>query len=150
MTKKGLVRIPMNVEIWSPHHDVTFGSNVQFGYNCVINCDIQFGSDVLCAHSVAFVGRTDHEYNIPGCTMWNSHRDDTVKTIVGNDVWVGHAATILGGITLGDGCIIGAGSVVTHDVPPCEIWAGNPARKIRDRFQTVADKNKHLAFLQTL
>ena len=45
------------------------------------------------------------------------------------------------------GAIVAAGSVVTKDVPPCEIWGGNPARKIRDRFPDEADRQKHLAFL---
>lgn len=51
-----------------------------------------------------------------------------------SDVWVGAGATILSGVTIGVGAIVGAGSVVTHDIPPYEIWGGNPAKKIRDRF----------------
>ena len=56
------------------------------------------------------------------------------KTVIGNDVWIGNNCIIKGGITIGDGAIIGMGSVVTHDVPPYEIWAGNPAHLIRKRF----------------
>ena len=56
------------------------------------------------------------------------------KTVIGNDVWIGECAIIKAGVVIGNGCVIGAGSVVTHDVPPYEIWAGNPAKKIRDRF----------------
>lgn len=62
---------------------------------------------------------------------------DTKKTpsiSVGSDVWIGANATVLSGVTIGTGAVIGAGSVVTKDVGPYEIWAGNPARKIRDRF----------------
>lgn len=55
-------------------------------------------------------------------------------TIVGNDVWIGREATILPGVTIGDGAVIGAHSVVTKDVAPYEIVAGNPARPIRMRF----------------
>lgn len=50
---------------------------------------------------------------------------------IGRDVWVGGRAVILPGVTIGDGAVIGAGSVVTKDVPPGEVWAGNPARKLR-------------------
>ena len=56
------------------------------------------------------------------------------KTVIGNDVWIGNNCIIKGGIAIGDGAIIGMGSVVTHDVPPYEIWAGNPAHLIRKRF----------------
>jgi carbonic anhydrase/acetyltransferase-like protein (isoleucine patch superfamily) len=60
--------------------------------------------------------------------------------VVGNDVWVGTRAIILSGVTIGDGAIVAAGSVVTKDVPPYAIVAGNPARLIRYRFsdETIA------------
>ena len=56
------------------------------------------------------------------------------KTTIGNDVWIGSSCRIKGGVTIGDGAVIGMGSVVTKDVPPYEIWAGNPAKFIRKRF----------------
>jgi virginiamycin A acetyltransferase len=55
-------------------------------------------------------------------------------TRVGNDVWIGMEATILPGVTIGDGAIVAAKSVVASDVPPYAIVAGNPARVIRRRF----------------
>lgn len=57
------------------------------------------------------------------------------RTEIGNDVWIGENAYIKAGVKIGDGSIIGMGSVVTKDVASYEIWAGNPARKIRDRFE---------------
>jgi acetyltransferase-like isoleucine patch superfamily enzyme len=59
---------------------------------------------------------------------------DTGPTVIGNDVWIGMGATVLAGLGVGDGSVIGAGAVVTHDVPPYAIVAGNPARLIRHRF----------------
>lgn len=56
------------------------------------------------------------------------------KTEIGNDVWIGNGVLIKAGIKISDGAIIGMGSVVTKDVGPYEIWAGNPARIIRKRF----------------
>lgn len=56
-------------------------------------------------------------------------------TIVGNDVWIGHSAYILPGITIGDGAVIGTKSVVTKDVPSYAIVGGNPAKIIRYRFK---------------
>jgi acetyltransferase-like isoleucine patch superfamily enzyme len=51
---------------------------------------------------------------------------------VGNDVWIGANACVLRGVALGEGAIVGTGSVVTKDVPPYTIVAGNPARVIRE------------------
>ena len=55
-------------------------------------------------------------------------------TIIGNDVWIGQNATILPGVHIGDGAIIGANSVIGSDVDPYTIVVGNPARPIRKRF----------------
>ena len=55
-------------------------------------------------------------------------------TVVGNDVWIGLEATIMAGVKIGDGAIIGAKSVVTKDVPPYTIVGGNPAKVIKKRF----------------
>ena len=55
-------------------------------------------------------------------------------TVIGNDVWIGYQATFMPGITIGDGAIIAAKSVVVSDVPAYTIVGGNPARPIRQRF----------------
>ena len=55
-------------------------------------------------------------------------------TVIGNDVWIGQNAVILPGVHIGDGAIIGASSVVGHDVEPYTIVVGNPARPVRKRF----------------
>ena len=55
-------------------------------------------------------------------------------TYVGNDVWIGRGAVVLSGVTVGDGAVIGAYSVVANDVPSYAIVAGNPARVLRKRF----------------
>ncbi|CAM5455544.1 serine O-acetyltransferase [Thauera mechernichensis] len=54
--------------------------------------------------------------------------------MIGNDLWIGFGATIVGGVKIGDGAVIGAHAVVTKDVPPYAIVGGNPARLIRMRF----------------
>ena len=55
-------------------------------------------------------------------------------TVIGNDVWIGNGATLMQGIKVGDGAIIGAHSLVTKDVAPYTIVGGNPAKEIRKRF----------------
>ena len=75
-----------------------------------------------------------HGMNVTGA--WD-HRGNIV---VGNDVWIGYEAVILSGVTIGDGAIVAARSVVTKDVPPYTIVGGAPARPIRLRFgQEVID-----------
>lgn len=54
--------------------------------------------------------------------------------MVGNDVWIGQNVTVLPGVHIGDGAIIGAGSVVAGDIPPYCVAAGNPCRVVRQRF----------------
>lgn len=56
------------------------------------------------------------------------------KTHIGNDVWIGECTLIKAGIIIGNGAVIGMGSVVTKDIGDYEIWAGNPAKYIRKRF----------------
>jgi len=52
--------------------------------------------------------------------------------VIGNDVFVGMEALVLKGVTIGDGAVVGAGAVVTQDVPPRAVVAGNPAQVVRD------------------
>lgn len=61
--------------------------------------------------------------------------------VIGNDVWIGTGALILSGVTIGDGAIVGARSVVTKNVEPYTVVAGNPARKIKERFSEETIKN---------
>lgn len=62
------------------------------------------------------------------------------RTTIGNDVWIGNRVMIKAGVKISDGAVVGMGSIVTKDIGPYEIWAGNPARLIRKRFddETVA------------
>ena len=62
------------------------------------------------------------------------------RTIIGNDVWIGSMSMIKAGVHIGNGAVIGMGSVVTRDIPDYEIWAGNPARCIRKRFDAESIK----------
>ena len=65
------------------------------------------------------------------------------RVIVGNDVWVGHAAILLPGVNVGDGAVIAAGAVVSRDVAPYTIVGGVPARPIRKRFDDSVAASLH-------
>jgi acetyltransferase-like isoleucine patch superfamily enzyme len=132
--RRGFVRIPWSVRLWSPHRDISLGNRVQFGADCFVQCDLTVGDDVLIASRVAFVGRDDHRFDVVGSTIWDSPRGDTRRTVVHDDVWIGHGAIIVAGVQIGEGSVVAAGSVVVKDVPPYAIVGGNPARVIRERF----------------
>ncbi|MDN3277696.1 DapH/DapD/GlmU-related protein [Frankia sp. RB7] len=69
------------------------------------------------------------------------------RVIVGNDVWIGHAAILLPGVTVGDGAVIAAGAVVSRDVAPYTVVGGVPARPIRRRFDDgVAESLRRIAW----
>lgn len=53
---------------------------------------------------------------------------------IGHDVWLGYNSTILSGVTIGSGAVVAANATVTRDIPPYEIWGGNPARRLSARF----------------
>ena len=78
--------------------------------------------------------------NILGRVFCDEPYDPFKRTEIGHDVWIGNGAKVKAGVTVGTGAVIGMGSVLTKDVGPYEIWAGNPARLIRRRFddETVA------------
>jgi len=132
--RSGLVRIPWTVSIWAPNKIVKFGDCVQFGPRCVIQCDICFGSHVLVAGAVAFIGRNDHRFDVVGSTIWDSPRGVSQVTTVEDDVWIGHGAIVMSGVTIGRGSVIAAGAVVTSDVERYAVVAGVPARTIATRF----------------
>ena len=70
--------------------------------------------------------------------------------VIGNRVWIGYRAIVLPGVTIGEGAVVGAGAVVTKDVEPYEIVAGNPARKIEGRVaaQEMGDGSLQLGEIE--
>lgn len=112
---------------------VTLGNRCYLGRYCYLDGDITIGDHTMLASSVAVVGG-DHAFDRLGVLMIDSGREHWKATHIGSDVWIGHGAIVLNGVTIGDGAIVAAGSVVSRDVPAGVIVAGNPARVIRARF----------------
>jgi chloramphenicol O-acetyltransferase type B len=145
------------VRIWGKSK-IKIGKNFYIGRDSFIETDVNIGDDVIFGNRVAIIGRYDHCYQQVGTPIRLSIqiRDKSynwkglgLTTIIENDVWVGYGATILGGVKIGEGSIIGAGSLVTKDVAPYSIYAGTPARKVKDRFECFEDLQKHLYLVKS-
>lgn len=134
---------------------------VQIGRGCsIIHSSLGYGSFVAANSTIKFsrigkydnlswdisIGGSNHNYKA-ACMYTDSWWKRTFGvgnglepvpeddyTVVGNDVWIGAKANILRGVKIGDGAVIGANSLVLHDVPPYAIVVGSPARVIHYRF----------------
>ena len=109
--------------------NVFIENDVVIGNNVTIKCGVQLWNSVTVEDNV-FIG--------PNVTFTNDlyprskhYPEKFAKTIIKQGASIGANATILGGITIGENAMIGAGSVVTKDVPADEVWFGNPARFVR-------------------
>ena len=74
------------------------------------------------------------ETAFPKVKKEHGHPSSKGDVVIGNDVWIATNAVVMSGVNIGDGAVIGAYSIVTKDVPPYTIVAGNPAKQIRKRF----------------
>ena len=78
-------------------------------------------------------------------SLITGHPKTNGDVIIGNDVWIGRGASIMSGVVIGDGAVIGAYSLVSKNVGSYEVWAGNPAKFIKKRFDDITiDKLKKL------
>jgi chloramphenicol O-acetyltransferase type B len=141
------------VHLWSKH-TLVIGKNFYIGRDSLIECDAIIGDDVIFANRVALIGRYDHNYQQIGVPVRRASqiRDPgyawkglNMKVVIGDDVWIGYGTIVLSGVTIGNGSIIAAGSVVTKDVEPYSIYAGSPAKKITNRFDSEEDTRKHIS-----
>lgn len=140
---KGL-HLGANVRLWAPDK-LQIGDYVYIGKDTLIECNAVIGNHCLIANRVAFVGRHDHDFRRLGIPVrlspWigdlaHSSAVRREEVIVSDDVWIGFSAILLTGITVGRGAIVAAGAVVTKDVEPYAIVAGNPASQVGVRFAT--------------
>ena len=117
------------------HHYPWIGDSLVIGKFCQIGHGVEFVMNGA-NHQMNAIS-TFPFYTLQGWDMAPPALSDLPlrgDTVVGNDVWIGQNATILPGIRIGNGAIIGANSVVGSDVPPYTIVAGNPAKPLRRRF----------------
>ncbi|MDE7087671.1 MAG: Vat family streptogramin A O-acetyltransferase [Clostridia bacterium] len=118
------------------HHYEFNGDKLIIGKFCAIAKGVEF---IMNGANHRMCSVTTYPFNIMG-NGWEkaapSLEDLPLKgdTVVGNDVWIGQNVTVLPGVHIGDGAIIGANSVVSKDVPPYCVAGGNPVKIIRKRF----------------
>lgn len=113
--------------------EIILGKNTYINDFCVVGCNerIQIGRDVMISPAVT-IRDTDHNFTSLQTPM-NVQGMRTAAVRIEDNVWVGHGAAVLKGVTVGEGAIIAAGAVVTKDVPKFAIVAGLPARVQRYR-----------------
>lgn len=119
-------------DIRAPRY-VELGHHVSIGKNFTCDVDLRVGSFVLISGNVAVVGK-DHLFDDPEQTVYSQKRLDDSNVEIGSDVLIGFGSIIVGTVKIGDGCIVGAGSVVTRDLPPYSVCGGVPAKVIRARY----------------
>lgn len=127
---------------------ITVGDRCYIGKSHLVAAEkISIGNDVVIAWGVTIVDHNSHsvDWSIRRQDIINWHKgikdwmDIGIAPInIADRVWIGFNAIIMKGVTLGEGCVVGAGSVITKDVPPYVIVAGNPARIIRQMERPVA------------
>lgn len=119
--------------------NVSLGNNVYLGKGAVLvaaKSKIIIGNNVMFGPFVSIFGG-GHNASVVGKFMVDVHEkrpEDDLGVIIEDDVWVGTRAIILKGAKIGRGAIIGAGSVVTREIPPYAIAAGSPAKVLKYRF----------------
>ncbi|WP_347840429.1 CatB-related O-acetyltransferase [uncultured Draconibacterium sp.] len=118
------------------YHFDFVGDKLIIGKFCMIASDVTFImnganhlSEAISSFPFAIFGGDWQE------AMKNKSYPNKGDTIIGNDVWLGHKATIMPGVKIGHGAIIASKAVVTKDVEPYSIVGGNPAKLIRKRFK---------------
>ena len=111
--------------------------NINRGVHIYGRGGITIGDYVLIGPNVVITS-SQHRYDIKGVPMlFQGHEKKPI--VIGSDVWIGANAVLLPGVTIGEGTIIGAGSVVTSDTDPYSIIGGVPARKIGERQSSDAE-----------
>lgn len=121
--------------IWIfPGRNLVLGDDVDLAHGVLLTTSggVTIGDRTLVGYGTHILSSNHKIPEIPGSVFGSGHKHEPV--FIGSDVWIGAKAIILPGVHIGEGAIIGAGSVVTHDVPAWAIVGGVPAKVIRQRI----------------
>lgn len=120
--------------------NVELGDHSGIGVNASVADGTRIGRDVMMGPDCVILNR-NHRIDDVTIPMRLQGYSDIQPVTIENDVWIGGRVTILPGVTVHSGAVIGAGAVVTHDVPQYAVVGGVPARVIRYRKQSAADNS---------
>jgi len=142
----GLMRFPRNIQVadevvikegaricaCNDQAQIRIGARTTIGYHTFIFASesITVGDDCLIA---PFVYLVDSNHGSRRDKRINRQPNSTAPIVIGHDVWIGAKATVLAGVTIGDGAIIASGAIVNRDVEPYTIVGGAPAKLIGER-----------------
>lgn len=121
--------------------ELSLGNNSGVGINCEILGPCTIGNDVMMGPEVVVYTR-NHEHGDIDTPMRLQGYEEYQPVTIGNDVWIGRRAMIMPGVTIGNGCVIAAGAVVTKDVPDYCVCGGIPAKVILKRYTQSTDLNR--------
>jgi acetyltransferase-like isoleucine patch superfamily enzyme len=114
-------------------------ARIEIGADCFLNRNtmvaalerVEIGDHVMFANN-CFVSDADHRHDDPNVPVTRQGFTSKGPVRIGSNCWFGVGCVVTSGVTIGDRCVIGANSVVTHDLPPAVIAAGAPAKVIRE------------------
>lgn len=113
--------------------DLKLGEGSGLAKNCSIPSGVSIGDYCMIGVDVMMF-TNEHGHDRLDIPMGQQGRTEIKPIVIGNDVWIGSRSIIMKGTHIGNGAIVAAGSVVTKDIPPYEIWGGNPAHFLRSRL----------------
>ena len=122
--------------------DLVAGAFSYIGKGASICPKVEIGAYTLLAHEVSILGG-DHFHDKPGVPICFSGRPELPRTIIADDVWIGHRVTIKAGVNIARGAVVAAGAVVTKDIPEYSIVGGIPAVVIGARFPDPHEREIH-------
>lgn len=112
--------------------EISLGDNSGIGVNAQISSEVTIGNDVMMG-PYCFIYTSNHRTDRIDTPMWKQGFTEVRPVVIGDDVWIGARVTVLPGVHIGKGSVIGAGAVVTKDVPAYSVVGGNPAKVLRYR-----------------
>jgi acetyltransferase-like isoleucine patch superfamily enzyme len=106
--------------------DIIIGDRTRIGLGCTLIGPVKIGNDIRLAQNIVMSG-LNHNYEDVAVPI-TRQGVTTARITVEDETWIGANCVILPGVTIGKHCVVAAGSIVTKDIPPFSVVAGNPAR----------------------
>ncbi len=111
---------------------ISIGDNSGIGINARLNGQVTIGNDVMMGRDV-IIHSQNHRFDKTDVPMWRQGFSDVAPVVIEDDVWICDRVIILPGVRVGRGSVLGAGAVVSKNVPAWAVMGGNPAQLIRMR-----------------